>query len=1077
VASPGSCATGAAACIAAELARAFALGQLAPAERATIEHRIAACARCRAAVAEAVRTSGGPLAADLHGATAVQRPRRASPTPAPHAPPVTLPLRRGHDARDDEVIELIGGRPAATAPDRPGAHRDPRNAPALPSTPDGGLVPGEVVGRYVVERPLGAGGMGVVSLARDPELRRPVVIKLVHPNMGHGEGGDELEARLRREAQAMAQVSHANVVQIFDIGRRGDRVFLAMEFISGRTFDVWLLEQPRSADEILAMIRQAGAGLAAAHRAGLVHRDFKPTNVLVGNDGIVKVTDFGLARAVQPAGGSASALSAAGATRQLRVAQVEPVRGDGPTMAAPFAPRPRPSGVHAVLTEVDSVVGTPAYMAPEQSAGRALDARTDQYALAVTLLDALLGQSPSRRRVLPGAPASAIDHALDDAGIGSRVRDAIVRALAEDPAARFPAIDDLLRALAPPAPRRSRRAVLVGVGVAVCGLAAAVWLVLSDDAAADCAASAPGRWAGGPRARVVAALGAVPRPFAAWDAERIAVAVDRAVETLGAAEIARCRGTPLAGGAETSGSAASVGGPACIPRRTTALSAAIAQLSSAPPPDDPWPLVRAIEQCDAPADPASGALRTELRTATAARARVIADAARKAGNDRLVADALEAAGLAALAASDPASAESDLRAMTAAGERAGDDASRGRALLHLVEAARWRGEYSDARRDLDDLHAMMARHGNAPRDELAVALVEAAAASDLGDVAAAFAAWDRARDAARSLDQRDGELAASIGRAWSTHVLRFDLAGARTEATAALAAGTGATPAARAAGLVIAADLAIAARDGDAALTALAEAQRLVPSRTALAADRIRLQRARALAGDAASGDGVDRILADLPAAGSDDPLTTARIEIARGRILLAANRPGEAREALEKVERDVRSRGRTVAAVPMAVPEHIDLELAVCEAQLATSDRCKASYQLDNLLKPLHPRAPVRARLAIALAGSDAIRELTSLRSQYLLGALDILVDAGAEPLQVAALRWQVAQLGAGGADRRRLATAARETFQAHGRTAEVAAIDAWLGRGSDGAAPPPVDAGAPRDRSRPRDPWGPQP
>ena len=286
---------------------------------------------------------------------AVTGPIRAgsrAPSPAPPAA-----VRSGHAPRHD------GGAPTA------------HGGADLRERADTALGPGEVVGRYVVERPLGAGGMGVVSLARDPELRRAVVIKLVHPSMGHGEGGDELEARLRREAQAMAQVSHTNVVQIFDIGRRGDRVFLAMEFIAGQTLDAWLRERPRTPDEIFGVFRQAGAGLAAAHRAGLVHRDFKPSNVLVGSDGVVKVTDFGLARSVVG--------PSAGATLQLRLPR----------------PAPHASGVHAVLTEVNAVVGTPAYMAPEQEAGAALDARTDQYALAVTLLDALTGQSPTRRAV------------------------------------------------------------------------------------------------------------------------------------------------------------------------------------------------------------------------------------------------------------------------------------------------------------------------------------------------------------------------------------------------------------------------------------------------------------------------------------------------------------------------------------------------------------------------------------------------------------------------------------------------------------------------------------------------------
>jgi serine/threonine protein kinase len=1072
VAGPGSCATGAAACIAAEHALAYARGQLAPVERAAVEHRIAMCAGCRAAVAGA---GAGGEPGDRAARTAVQRPQRGAPSPVPpSAPPfspvgATLSMRPGYDARparDDEVIELVGGRPATTAREATGTRHDPRDAPPLPRAPDGGLQPGEVVGRYVVERPLGAGGMGVVSLARDPELRRPVVIKLVHPNMGFGEGGDELEARLRREAQAMAQVSHANVVQIFDIGRRGDRVFLAMEFIAGRTFDVWLLEKPRTADEILAMIRQAGAGLAAAHRAGLVHRDFKPTNVLVGNDDVVKVTDFGLARSF-----SAAALHAAGATRQLRVPQ-GPVTGDGPTVASPAPPsagggdplaaRARTSGVHAVLTQVDSVVGTPAYMAPEQAAGRAIDARTDQYALAVTLLDALLGQSPSRRRVLPSAPASAIDAALDEAGVASPVRAAIARALAEDPAARFATIDELLRALAPPVPRRSRRAALIAAGVALCGAAAGAWLVVQRSDAPTCAAAAPARWSGAPRARVVAALSAVPRPFAGWDAERVAASIDRAAEAIGAAEVARCRGQPL------EGSAASAD---CVARRTAALDAAIARLSAAPAPGDPWAQVRPIEQCDAAGDPAAPALRAELATATAARARQIAAAARKAGDDRLAAEALEAAGTAALAAGDAAAAESDLLAMGAAGERAGDDATRGRALLHLLETARWRGEYADAKRVADELHAMLARHANAPRDELAVALVEAGAIGDLGDVAA-FAAWDRARAAAKQLGDRDGELAAAIGRARSTYALHLDLPGARAEAGAALAAGAAASPPARAAALAIAADLALADGDGAAAREALAEAHRLAPARAELPADHLRLQRARALAGE------LDAALGDLapPAA---DPLTAVRVEIARGQILLAGERAGDARDLLEKIERDVRNHRGVAAAIALPVPEHIELCYAVCEAQLATSDRCKATYQLELLVKPLHPRAPARARLAIAQARGDAIRQFSSLRSQYLMTALDVLVDAGAAPVQIAELRWQVAQLRSGGVDHRRLATAAREAFEAAGRTAEVAEIDAWLGDPSDGPRPADaVDAGAPATPSKgPRDPWGPQP
>jgi tetratricopeptide (TPR) repeat protein len=1088
----GSCATGAAACIAAGQALAFVHGRLVPTECAAIEHRIEACPVCRAVVAQAARSNGNELVRGGDGRFALRRALEVDatePSPPLFAAPTQRIVGQAHrPARRPQavVVDDPPPTPGHGAPDEPGAAAEhaPRDAPgaaagrgarvAPGAAADLGLAPGEVVGRYVVERPLGAGGMGVVSLAHDPELRRPVVIKLVHPNMGFGEGGDELEARLRREAQAMAQLSHSNVVQIFDIGRRGDRVFLAMEFIAGHTLDGWLRARPRSAEEILAVFCQAGAGLAAAHRAGLVHRDFKPSNVLVGGDGVVKVTDFGLARSF-----TGSAAGAPGITRQFRVASA-----------------PRLSGVHAVLTDVNSVVGTPAYMAPEQAAGQTIDARTDQYTFAVTLLDALLGQSGSRRAVPPDAPPPEIDAALERARIAAPIRAAILRALASDPAARFPAIDELLGVLAVsapapmPSPRRRTGAIVVAiVGLALCGGAAAVWFAVGHPASPACTADAPARWAGPPRARVIAALAAAPRPFAGWDAERIAGAIDGAVAALAAAELAECNGTPVAGSAgplaggavplandagRFTGSANTTA--ACMEHRTAALTRAVDVLSASPPPDDPWGLVRAIEQCDPAPDPASAALRVRLQGASGAQARGIADAATRAGDELLAADAFELAGLAALAAGDATAAEAALVAMKSAGQRAGNDAPHGRALLHLINVARWSGKYADARRDLDELAVMLDHHGHPPREELAVALVAGDAFTELGDVATAFAAWDRAGAAAATLGDRDAALTAAIGHAWSTYALRFDPAAARGEATAALAAGAAASPAARAPALGIAADLAIATADGSAAMTALAEAHRLVPARDRLLVDRLRTQRARALIGQ------VDDVVAGLVPAASDDALAAARIEITRGKILLAADHANEARDVLEKVSSDLRGYTRKLAA--MAVAERTDLELAVCDAELAATDTCKTTYRVALLITALHPRAPVRARLAVIEASGELARQSPPARSRALSAALDILVEARADKLWIAELRWQIAQLGAFrvGHDHIQLARDARAVFDAAGRADDVAAIDRWLAEHPAGSPPTGDDTSAPPDappETTPakRDPWGPQP
>ncbi|HEY0992175.1 MAG TPA: serine/threonine-protein kinase, partial [Kofleriaceae bacterium] len=155
---------------------------------------------------------------------------------------------------------------------------EPRVPAPVPVPVHGGaLQPGDQIGRYVVEEPLGQGGMGVVVAAHDPELARQVALKVVRP----GVGDRPYRRRLVREARAMAQLEHANVVRVYDAGEVDGEVFVAMELVRGETLGQWLRASPRPWREVLARFIAAGRGLAAAHRAGLVHRDFKPDNVLV----------------------------------------------------------------------------------------------------------------------------------------------------------------------------------------------------------------------------------------------------------------------------------------------------------------------------------------------------------------------------------------------------------------------------------------------------------------------------------------------------------------------------------------------------------------------------------------------------------------------------------------------------------------------------------------------------------------------------------------------------------------------------------------------------------------------------
>jgi len=307
------------------------------------------------------------------------------------------------------------------------------------------LSEGDSVGRYVVRSRLGMGGMGVVYLADDPALHREVAIKLIRSGGSGSPSTPRSRERLMREAQAMAQLSHPNVIAVYDVGAFGDQVFVVMEYLKGSTLTRWLRERQRPWREVLNMFVQAGRGLTAAHHAGFLHRDFKPDNVLVGPDGRPRVLDFGLARA-------------------LRTGVDDRPPNDGQTPMT-GASRPVPFGMTS--TEPDNLMGTPAYMAPEQLIGLGADQRTDQYSFCVALYEGLYGELPFKGRTVEELfretsrekpPQVAIP-----VRVPSRLRWAVLRGLRPERADRFPSMDALLDELSRLASRAGRRVAAVAV--------------------------------------------------------------------------------------------------------------------------------------------------------------------------------------------------------------------------------------------------------------------------------------------------------------------------------------------------------------------------------------------------------------------------------------------------------------------------------------------------------------------------------------------------------------------------------------------------------------------------------------
>jgi hypothetical protein len=316
-------------------------------------------------------------------------------------------------------------------------------------TPDPDIVHGSKIGRFVVVGTLGSGGMGVVYAAHDRELDRHVALKVMRTSAAT----EEERTRMQREGQAMARVTHPNVITVHEVGVDGAFVFLAEELLDAGTLGSWL-EARHSHAEIVEKFELAGRGLAAAHAAGLVHRDFKPDNVLLGKDGRVRVADFGLARAL-------------GADNPMVTARMRK-----PSENDVDAPAPTPM---SQLTATGAVMGTPMYMAPEQHLGQRADERSDQFAFCIALYYALYGDWPFAGKTSVAVADAVIEGRMQRPPPGKHVtaklRAILVRGLATKPAERFPSMTALLAELTKPPSHRARNFTIAIGAVALAGVA------------------------------------------------------------------------------------------------------------------------------------------------------------------------------------------------------------------------------------------------------------------------------------------------------------------------------------------------------------------------------------------------------------------------------------------------------------------------------------------------------------------------------------------------------------------------------------------------------------------------------
>lgn len=407
--------------------------------------------------------------------SAERAPKHAAEEQLPHGTPgQTLPTLPEHPGEREPQPALVAVPVPASAPSpAPGSPGSTASKPKDKSAAYT-LAPGTCVERYLLIKALGAGGMGVVYAAYDPELDRKIALKLLRPDY-HTPKGHSAREWMLREAQAMARISHPNVISVYDMGTFDSQVFMAMEFLQGTNLSDWL-RQPggRPWQECLRVFREAGQGLKAAHAVGLVHRDFKPANVLLGDNGRVCVLDFGLARLAREAEAEEKSLTGE--------ASGEEGLGEEP--------------VALELSEhSDMLVGTPQYMAPEQYLINQVDARADQFAFCSALYWAIYRKRPfDPRQLARTASATArsakgskeswrlLPHAAAaheppaNSPVPAWVRRAVMRGLSLNPDDRFASMEELLEALSEGQRQVQRRRALLAAGGTLALAAAGVGL-------------------------------------------------------------------------------------------------------------------------------------------------------------------------------------------------------------------------------------------------------------------------------------------------------------------------------------------------------------------------------------------------------------------------------------------------------------------------------------------------------------------------------------------------------------------------------------------------------------------------